>query len=258
MTLGAAPGFLSPLPVPAFLLHWRKWLFLLPMFPTIFFLTNISAIMVDNPCYKKVDFFIYPDRLGILHFGFEAVVSFFAPSSQSTGGNISHLPFLWRSPDSLKSPVHPDFSEGFCSVRRGLGAVCHDCHGNTLPGGSWAALPGRGSSSQVCVPQGGGIRRQDCPGNRSGLSQQGSAGVPSQEAHSQVDEAGESTLMDRVSLTQGLIRAAHVGRSLPSLHSIYSLVTWTVLGCRLLLPLQMKGSKLHHSLCQYIPNLRAH
>lgn len=152
------------------------------------------------------------DRLGSIWLGFEATVLSFAPSSQSTKGTMtSHTPFLWRSPDSLRSPVNSDFSQGFCSGRGGGGTVCHDRHGNTLPGGSWAALPGRGSCLES-VPPRVGIRRQGHQ-QTEGLKQQGLGGGPSQQAGRQVGKASRPATREWVSLTQGLARATHVGRS---------------------------------------------
>ena len=52
---------------PAFLLHLKKWLFLLPTSPLTLLLTNFpTAVTVNSPCYKKVDFIMCPNRLGNL------------------------------------------------------------------------------------------------------------------------------------------------------------------------------------------------
>lgn len=84
--------FLSFLSIPAFQLHFKKYFFLLHMSSAIFLSRNImTTITVDNPCYKKVDFFMYPNRLENFWFCFEAAVLSFAPTSRSTEGKKSPM-----------------------------------------------------------------------------------------------------------------------------------------------------------------------
>lgn len=67
----------------------------------------------------------------------------------------------------------------------GWGAVSHDRHGNTLPGGSWAALPGR-EAAPKCVSLTEWASEGEAARETEGAEELGLAGVPPREADSQV------------------------------------------------------------------------
>lgn len=84
-------------------------------------------------------------------------------------------------------------------MAEGAGSVCHDRHGNTLPGGSWAALPGRGKLlPNECRSQ-GGHQKASLPRKQRGLEQRGLADVPSRKAGRQVGKASESGTRELIS-----------------------------------------------------------